>query len=119
MKDGAKQQIGKRRFSFLFRFFGLLQDTVDNVAPNYILPIIQQGISDGSIETDYPEELAELIILVLNLWTNPMIFDYSGEEAYRRFTVFGQMLKAVGLDIIDEEMSERVRQLATIYQKNK
>ncbi|MCI8292398.1 MAG: TetR/AcrR family transcriptional regulator [Hespellia sp.] len=99
--------------------FGLLQDTVDNVAPNYILPIIQQGISDGSIETDYPEELAELIILVLNLWTNPMIFDYSGEEAYRRFTVFGQMLKAVGLDIIDEEMSERVRQLATIYQKNK
>ena len=99
--------------------FGLLQDTVDNVAPNYILPIIQQGISDGSIETDYPEELAELIILVLNLWTNPMIFDYSGEEAYRRFTVFGQMLKAVGLDIIDEEMSERVRQLATIYQKHK
>ena len=32
--------------------FSLLHDTVDNVAPDYILPIIRQGISDGSIETD-------------------------------------------------------------------
>ena len=28
--------------------FSLLHDTIDNAAPNYILPIIRQGISDGS-----------------------------------------------------------------------
>ncbi len=72
--------------------FSLLHDTVDEVAPNYILPIIQQGISDGTIQTDYPKQLAELIILVANIWMNPMIFDDSKEDSYGKFMVFGQML---------------------------
>ncbi len=63
--------------------FSLLHDTIDNAAPNYILPIIRQGISDGSIKTDYPEQFAELILLVANVWMNPMIFDSSEEESYR------------------------------------
>lgn len=99
--------------------FSLLHDTVDEVAPNYILPIIKQGISDGSIQTDYPEQLAELIILAANVWMNPMIFDNSEEEACRKFMVFRQMLQGFGLDIVDQEMLERLQQLASIYQKNK
>lgn len=99
--------------------FSLLHDTVDEVAPNYILPIIKQGISDGSIQTDYPEQLAELIIFAANVWMNPMIFDSSEEEACRKFMVFRQMLQGFGLDIVDEEMLERLQQLASIYQKNK
>ena len=41
--------------------FSLLHDTIDEVAPNYILPIIRQGIADGTIETEYPEQLAMVI----------------------------------------------------------
>ena len=48
--------------------FGLLHETIEEVAPEYILPIIRQGISDGSIQTDYPEQLAELILLAANVW---------------------------------------------------
>ena len=99
--------------------FSLLHDTIDDAAPNYILPIIQQGISDGSIETDYPEQFAELILLVANVWMNPMIFDSSEEESYRKFMLFRQMLQGFGLDIIDDEMLERLQELASIYQKNK
>ncbi len=99
--------------------FSLLHDTIDNVAPNYILPIIRQGISDGSIETDYPEELAELILLVANVWMDPMVFDSTEEESYRKFMVFSQMLKAFGLDIVDDEIVERLRELTSIYQKSR
>lgn len=99
--------------------FSLLHDTVDEVAPNYILPIINQGIADGSIQTDYPEQLAELILLAANVWMNPMIFDNTAEESYRKFVVFGQMLKGFGLDIVDREMLDRLQELAVIYQKNK
>ena len=98
--------------------FSLLHDTIEEAAPHYVLPIIRQGIEDGSIETDYPEELAELIMLVANVWTNPMIFHCSAEESYRKFIVFGQMLRGLGVDIIDREMSERVRELSSIYQQN-
>ncbi|MCM1500463.1 MAG: TetR/AcrR family transcriptional regulator [Clostridium sp.] len=99
--------------------FSLLQDTIDNAAPNYILPIIKQGISDGSIKTDYPEQLAELILLVANVWLNPMIFDSSEEESCRKFLIFRQMLQGLGLDIVDDEMLERLQELASIYQKNR
>ncbi len=99
--------------------FSLMQDNVKVVTPNYIVPIIQQGISDGSIETDYPEQLAELIILVANVWINPMVFDDSEEESYRKFMVFSQMMKGLGLDVIDEEIQERLQELTLIYRKNK
>ncbi len=99
--------------------FSLLHDTIDNAAPDYILPIIRQGIADGSIKTDYPEQLAELILLAANVWMNPMIFDSSEEETYGKFMVFRQMLQGLGLDIIDSEILERLQELTSIYQKNK
>ena len=72
--------------------FSIMHDTIENAVPNYILPIIRQGIADGSIETDYPEQLAELILLVANIWMNPMIFNSSEEETYRKYMVFCQMM---------------------------
>lgn len=99
--------------------FSLLHDTIENAAPNYILPIIKQGISDGSIKTDYPEQLAELILLAANIWMNPMIFDSSEEESCCKFMVFKQMMQGFGLDIVDNEMLERLQELAAIYRKNK
>ena len=97
----------------------LLHDTIEEAAPNYILPIIQEGIADGSIQTDYPKELAELVLLVANIWMNPMIFHNTEEEVCRKFMVFSQMLQGFGLDIVDDEMMDRLQELASIYQKNK
>ncbi|NBH83239.1 TetR/AcrR family transcriptional regulator [bacterium C-53] len=99
--------------------FSLLHDTIEEAAPNYIFPILLQGISDGSVETEYPEQLAELILLAANVWMNPMMFDSSEEESYRKFMVFDQMLRGFGLDIIDREMIERLQELTAIYQDNK
>lgn len=101
--------------------FSMFRDTVDNAAPLYILPIMEQGIADGSIRTDYPAELAELILLTANIWTNPMVFHDTLEEYERKLMVFKQMLMGFGLDIIDDEMLSRMRELAAIYleMKNK
>ncbi len=99
--------------------FCIFRETMDEAAPDYILPIIRQGISDGSIQTDYPEELTELVMLAANIWMNPMIFDDTVEESYRKFMVFRQMMEGFGLDIVDEELLDRLQELAFIYQKNR
>lgn len=99
--------------------FSILQETIEEAAPDYIKPIIEQGIADGSICTEYPAELAELVLLAANIWMNPMIFDDTEEKSYRKFMVFAQMMKGLGLDIVDKEMLERLQELASIYQKNK
>ena len=92
---------------------------MEQAAPDYIQPIIEQGIADGSIQTDYPAELSQLVILVANIWMNPMIFNDSEQESYRKSMVFRQMMQGFGLDIIDEELLDRVQELAILYQRNK
>lgn len=99
--------------------FSIFRETMNEAAPDYILPIIEQGIADGSIQTDYPAALAELIMLTANIWMNPMIFNDSVEESYQKFMIFRQMMQNFGLDIVDDEMLHRLQELASIYQKNK
>ncbi|MGI6070186.1 MAG: TetR/AcrR family transcriptional regulator [Blautia sp.] len=97
----------------------IIRDSIEVVTPEYILPIIEEGIRDGSIKTDYPKELAEIIMLIGNVWMNPMVFDSSPEETVRKFQFFQDMMKALGVDVIDGELAERLRKLTVIYQKNK
>lgn len=99
--------------------FSIFCNTIREVAPDYIFPIIRQGIDDGTIVTDYPEQLAELIILVANIWANPMIFDNTPEESCAKFMIFRQMMQGFGMDTVDDEMVERLMELSAIYQKNK
>jgi len=99
--------------------FSILRGTIDYTAPVYVLPIIEQGIADGSIQTEYPKELAELILLVGNVWLDPMIFDDDPEGIYRKCKMYDQMLRAFGLDILDESVVERLRGLTEVYRKNK
>ena len=99
--------------------FNILHDTMEEVAPDYILPIIKEGIKDGSIQTDYPKALSELVIFVSNIWMNTMIFDNTVEETHNKFMVFQQMMRGFGLDIVDEEMMNRIQDLTSIYQSKR
>ena len=97
----------------------LLYETIELTGPEYIQPIIEEVIADGSIVAAHPKQLAELISLVANVWINPMIFDSSVEETYHKLLVFDQMLKGMGLDVVDGEMIARMQELTAIYQKRK
>lgn len=97
----------------------ILMESVETVAPEYVLPIVKQGIEDGSIQSEYPEELAELIMLVGNVWLDPMVFDDDPEKIYRKCVMYDKMLRGFGLDIIDESIFERLRSLTEMYCKNK
>ena len=47
------------------------------------------------------------------------MFDSTPEETYRKIMVFRQMMQGFGLDIVDDEIRDRMRDLAAIYQKNR
>ena len=100
-------------------FFGFLHDTMYDSVPNYILPIIKQGISDGSINAEYPEQLSEMIMISINIWMNPMVFESSEEDIYHKLKVFDRAMRTFGLDIIDDEIISRMQELTAIYQENK
>ena len=130
MKMIFKESVGRSDMDDLFAvgpdlsnnprlLFSTFRDTVDNVAPFYIRPIIEQGIADGTIQTDYPAALSELVTLAANIWINPMVFNNTMEEYCRKLMVFKQMMEGFGLDIVDDELIERMRELAAVYLETK
>ena len=86
-------------------------------APQYIQPIIEQGVADGSIKTDYPQQLAEVILLLVNLWVTPMVFQAPREEIEKRVALFKQILQVFHADFIDDAMMDHFVKLYTLYTK--
>lgn len=73
----------------------------DRLAPDFIQPILEEGIADGSVQTEYPEELAEIISILSMFWINPLICieDDSGIKAEKRLKCFEDIMKRLGVGI--------------------
>lgn len=76
--------------------------------PKYILPIIKTGIEDGSIHTEHPNELAELIVVLLNLWINPLLFVGNKCEMKVKCDMINDILKSYGFILFDEELMSNI-----------
>lgn len=70
-------------------------------AHELMMPVIEQGVEDGTIQTEYPRELAEAIALLNNLWCVPAFFPARDEgEQARRVAFMNAFMKGMGLDIV-------------------
>lgn len=83
-----------------------VKEIFSDVVPHYVQPIIEQGISDGSIVTDYPQELSEVMILLTNLWLNPLVIKSDVTTMERRVRFFNDLLRNMGIDLLDEQMMQ-------------
>ena len=70
-----------------------------------------EGVEDKSIKTEYPEELADLIVLTLNIWIGFQISIYSVEELKRKMKFIKLTFEGLGVQLITDEMMEVIFQL--------
>lgn len=66
--------------------------------------LIEEGIADGSIRTEYPQEVAELLGLMDSLWVVPTVFPATREGILRRFRCSAEIFAHLGVPVIDDEM---------------
>lgn len=92
-----------------------IKSIMEDSAPHLVRPFIEQGIADGSIRTDYPGELAEVILLLINLWLSPLVSYAEPETMLRRFRLFQRLLLGIGVDLLDDQMLERFMEFCHIY----
>lgn len=83
-----------------------IKDCIIKDAPK-IAKIILQGKEDGSITTDFPSECAEIFMLLLNIWINPVIFDRNLSETVNRLKFLQQMMKQIGVDIVSDQLIQK------------
>ena len=95
----------------------LLTSMMEDVLPNYMEPVLREAVADGSIRTDYPEELGELLLLLSNVWLNPMIYPATPEKTRRRMELYVQLLRSMGLDLLDQELLDQWEQFCRLSQE--
>lgn len=59
---------------------------------------------DGSLHTEYGEELAELLPLLTSLWLLPSLFPTSREGMRRKFHFIGDLLEKMGVPLMDASL---------------
>ena len=82
-----------------------MQSIFVEVVPEFVEPIIRQGMADGSIRTEHPRELAEAMMMLSDVWINPIVQASTPEEIRARCAIYNQLFEGFGItDLIDEEI---------------
>ena len=87
------------------------------VAPQFIEPILNEGIKDGSLEIENPGELSEMIMILNNIWLNPLVNANGIEHLRERCNVYHRLLKGVGIELFDDAMIEEYLKHCTALMK--
>jgi len=76
-----------------------LRDGMERTAP-MIAGLMREGIEDGSISAESPGECAEVLLLLYNVWCDPVALR-CGEEALRRRLEFvRRAMRLLGADVV-------------------
>lgn len=90
----------------------MMRDNLRIGAP-LVSDIIKKGMADGSLRTQYPDQAAEVFLLLVNFWMHGTIFESDPEKLPERFHFLQFMMTSVGMDIFNDEL------LQLFSQKNK
>lgn len=95
-----------------------LVDTVRNgnafIAPR-VAGIIKQGNENGEFRCDFPEELAEALLLLLDVWLDPVITDRTADEICRRLEFIFRLLESFGTQLFGPEDMEAMKRMYAGY----
>ena len=81
----------------------MMRDNLRIGAP-LVSDIIKKGMADGSLRTQYPDQAAEVFLLLVNFWMHGTIFESDPEKLPERFHFLQFMMTSVGLDIFTDEL---------------
>ena len=86
-------------------FTELIEANRRDLSPRW-LELIEEGIADGSIQTEYAKEIAELIPLLGDVWLYPAVYPATESEIFHKFCFLKEMLEKMGVPVMDDEMTD-------------
>lgn len=94
-----------------------LYNTIENIVPQLVEPFIREGIKDGSIVSDNPKEVAEVFMILMNIWINPAIFYSTKEEFKDKLMFFRKLTSDLGIPVLDDKVFEVLEKYRAIIEK--
>ena len=87
------------------RFLAMqIEQMYEIVVPEFVEPVLEQGIKDKSLEIENLHEIAEVIMVLSNVWLNPLVEMTDKEGMEKRCNTFNALLNGIGIDtLLDKE----------------
>ena len=92
-------------------FLKKLIESNQELAPMY-QELIEEGIQDGSIQSEQPKLLADLYVLLTNFWSIPTIYPMTADETWQKFLMIKSIMDNLGLPVIDDEIAKLCKENA-------
>ncbi|HEP1830095.1 TPA: hypothetical protein VB851_000464 [Streptococcus suis] len=74
---------------------------------------MRQGVTDGSISTDFPEEIAELLVVYFNLIIGLRITELSPDDFIRKILFLKKLFESMNAPIISDKILALASDLST------
>ncbi len=88
-----------------------LKSSMFDAVPNYILPIVEEGIEDGSITCDKPYELAELITILINTWINPVMLGTDKSRMANKCRMINEIVEKYNLVLFEDNIIKKLEEM--------
>ncbi len=80
---------------------------INNLSPE-IEGYIKEGIVDGSIQTESPKQMSEVILLLISTWFIQSLFPNTLETFMDKLRTAQFVLKASGIDVLSEDIINKI-----------
>jgi len=85
------------------------------IAAKYVQPLMEEGMRDGSIAQSNAKWLAELLLLLMNIWSNPNVSPGTPEEMAQKLVMIGTIFDQLGCPLFDEQAVEAAGRLYEVH----
>lgn len=111
--DGKQEQVLIQN-SWVEKVPFALLDTIrvsnKELAPYFEKLIMEASIRDG-VQMKWAKELSEVLVLLFDIWLDPVIFHLKEEEAVAKLEFIYEMLSKFNVSIIDETNFDKMKSL--------
>ena len=80
----------------------------EEAVPYYVLPIVQQGIDDGSIQAEHPEALSEVLLILADIWLHPVLRRSTPEQVRDRCAFFNHFTRQYGFELLEPDLIDTI-----------
>lgn len=95
-----------------------MQSSVNKSAP-ILAKLLREGVKDGSITTQNPDECAEVFLLLFNTWCDHVLFECNINRLTARLQFIQQIMRQMGADILsDKAVKEYVKFIKNLYKRS-
>lgn len=87
-----------------------IQNSMNRTA-KLIAEILREGLVDGSIESDSPDECAQTFLVLYNIWCDPTTIHFDNETLKKHLIFVQKTMRLLGADIVSDDFIQKYLQL--------